>query len=79
MDCWKTKTRWDHPSADGCREKVADDLLKEIAAQLRQEKLSRQLTEKVSVPTDKEIRHFYEDNLDARFTVPEMVRAGTYR
>ena len=57
-------------------EKVADDLRKEIAAQLRQEKLSRQLTEKVSVPTDKEIRHFYEDNLDARFTVPEMVRAA---
>ena len=47
-----------------------------IITQLQQEKLSRQLTEMIGEPSEKEIRRFYEANRASRFTVPQMVHAA---
>ncbi|MHC4552985.1 MAG: peptidylprolyl isomerase [Planctomycetota bacterium] len=57
-------------------QEAVTDLHKQIAAQLQQEKLSRQLTEKIPAPTEKDIQRFYDENVHTRFTVPEMVRAA---
>ncbi len=57
-------------------EEDQQNLRDSIAAQLRQEKLSRQVTDEVPTPTDKAVQKYYEDNLSERFTVPEMIRAA---
>lgn len=57
-------------------DEVQKHLQDSIAAQLRQEKLSRQVTDDVPAPTDKAVQKYYEANLAERFTIPEMVRAA---
>jgi parvulin-like peptidyl-prolyl isomerase len=50
-------------------------LRQEAAAQIRTERLLNKITADVSAPKDKDIRRFYDRNIE-RFSVPEMVRAA---
>ncbi len=50
-------------------------LREDIASQLRAEKLSRQITDTITPPSEKLIQRYYETHLD-RYTIPEMVHAA---
>jgi parvulin-like peptidyl-prolyl isomerase len=53
-------------------QKLKDD----IADQLRYETLVAQVTRNAKVPTEKDIRAYYEQHLAERFTIPELVHAA---
>ncbi|MBN1125441.1 MAG: peptidylprolyl isomerase [Sedimentisphaerales bacterium] len=47
----------------------------DLSQRLRMERQIAQITSQVSQPTEKEIKKYYEKNVD-RFTIPEMIRAS---
>ena len=51
-------------------------LYDEIADQIRHQKLHSQITETTPKPSEKKIRQYYEQHLNDRFTIPEMVHAS---
>lgn len=53
----------------------ADEIKADIAKRLKLERLIAQINEHTPEPSEKEIRKYYEQNID-RFTIPEMVRAS---
>jgi parvulin-like peptidyl-prolyl isomerase len=54
----------------------ADKLRQAIAAQLRQDKLVRQITAAVPEPTEKELRDYYQAHCEEKYTMPAMVHAA---
>lgn len=48
----------------------------EIADQIRHQKLHLQVVGNAQKPSEKQIRHYYEQHLEDRFTIPEMVHAA---
>jgi len=59
----------------GISPEKAEEIKNDIAGRMKAERLTAKLTAEIKKPSDKDVRKYYEKNIE-RFTIPESVRAA---